>query len=98
MARQTFGDFLYVLMKSLVFIIPPLIPISLTIALLGLGVTRGVGFFRQAAITLKNKSMRRLLIVLANETAIDIASFPDKLLLLLNNPGRGNSLGSIMNL
>ena len=39
-ARQTFGDFLYVLMISLVFIVPHQVPISLTVALLVLGVKR----------------------------------------------------------
>ena len=63
MARQTFGDFLYVLMISLVFIVPHQIPISLSIALLVLGLSRGIAFFRQAAISLKNKSVSLLILV-----------------------------------
>ncbi|MGZ6346354.1 MAG: hypothetical protein ACXWNC_02125 [Anaerolineales bacterium] len=55
-ARQTFGDFLYVLMISLVFIVPHQVPVSLTVALLVLGVSRGIGFIREAASGLKNRS------------------------------------------
>ena len=62
-ARQTFGDFLYVLMISLVFIVPHQLPISLSIALLVLGLSRGIAFFRQAAISLKNRSISLLIIV-----------------------------------
>ena len=42
-ARNTFGDFLYVLMIALVFIVPHQIPIGLTVALLALGIASGVG-------------------------------------------------------
>jgi hypothetical protein len=42
-ARNTFGDFLYVLMISLVFLVPHQVPLSLTVALLVLGVASGVG-------------------------------------------------------
>jgi hypothetical protein len=62
-ARQTFGDFLYVLMISLVFIVPHQLPISLSIALLVLGLSRGFAFFRQAAISLKDKSISLLILV-----------------------------------
>jgi hypothetical protein len=62
-ARQTFGDFLYVLMISLVFIVPHQVPISLTVALLALGVSRGIGFVHEAAVNLKNKSMSLSLLV-----------------------------------
>jgi hypothetical protein len=47
-ARRTFGDFLYVLMIALVFIIPHQVPYSLAIALLALGLSRGVGLVRGA--------------------------------------------------
>jgi hypothetical protein len=47
-ARRTFGDFLYVLMISFVFIVPHQIPFSLAIALLVLGFSRGIGFLREA--------------------------------------------------
>ena len=62
-ARQTFGDFLYVLMISLVFIVPHQVPISLTVALLVLGVSRGIGFIREAASGLKNRSMGLQLVI-----------------------------------
>ncbi len=54
-ARQTFGDFLYVLMISLVFIVPHLVPYSLTIALLVLGLSRGIGLFREALLRKRKK-------------------------------------------
>jgi hypothetical protein len=46
-ARTTFGDFLYVIMISLVFLVPHLIPFSLVISLLVLGLARGVGIARE---------------------------------------------------
>src|SRR5512136_127715 len=46
-ARRTFGDFLYVLMIALVFIIPHQVPYSLAIALLALGLSRGIGWMRE---------------------------------------------------
>jgi hypothetical protein len=49
LARRTFGDFLYVLMIALVFIVPHLVPYSLTIALLALGLARGSGLIREAS-------------------------------------------------
>lgn len=63
MARQTFGDFLYVLMIALVFLVPHELPISLSVALLVLGLSRGVAFFREAAISLKNRSMSLVILV-----------------------------------
>jgi hypothetical protein len=42
-ARNTFGDFLYVLMIALVFLVPHPIPVGLTIALLALGISSGSG-------------------------------------------------------
>jgi hypothetical protein len=62
-ARQTFVDFLYLLMMSLVFIVPHQIPASLTIALLVLGVSRGIGFIREAAMSLRDKSMSLELVI-----------------------------------
>jgi hypothetical protein len=47
-ARRTFGDFLYVLMIALVFIVPHQVPYSLTIALLVLGASRGIVLIREA--------------------------------------------------
>jgi hypothetical protein len=42
-ARNTFGDFLYVLMIALVFIVPHQVPLGLTVALLVLGLASGAG-------------------------------------------------------
>lgn len=42
-ARLTFSDFLYVLMIALVFLIPHQVPLSLTVALLVLGLSRAIG-------------------------------------------------------
>ncbi len=57
-ARRTFGDFLYVLMIALVFIIPHQVPYSLAIALLVLGCSRGIGLVR-GAIRPKTAPARR---------------------------------------
>ncbi len=51
LARNTFGDFLYVLMIALVFLVPHPIPLSLTFALLVLGITGGAGLaYREARL------------------------------------------------
>ena len=42
-ARNTFGDFLYVLMIALVFLVPHPVLLSLTVALLVLGISSGGG-------------------------------------------------------
>ncbi len=47
-ARSSFGDFLYVLMLGLVFLVPHRAPIGLAIALFALGLSRGYGLVRQA--------------------------------------------------
>lgn len=62
-ARQTFGDFLYILVISLVFIVPHQVPYSLTIALLVLGLSRGLGFIREAASILRNKPVNMKLAI-----------------------------------
>jgi hypothetical protein len=54
-ARRTFSDFLYVLMISLVFIVPHQIPFSLTIALLVLGLSRGLGLILERDRHLRRK-------------------------------------------
>jgi hypothetical protein len=59
MARRTFANFLYVLMVSLVFLVPHQLPISLTVALLVLGITRGAGLLREAAVLRKAPASRR---------------------------------------
>lgn len=48
-ARRSFGNFLYVLMLSLVFIVPHPGPLGLTVALLVLGMARGVGLIHEVA-------------------------------------------------
>src|SRR5512136_3126671 len=53
-ARRTFGDFLYVLMIALVFIIPHQVPYSLAVALLALGLSRGAGLTREAVSIFRN--------------------------------------------
>jgi hypothetical protein len=59
MARRTFANFLYVLMVSLVFLVPHQLPISLTVALLVLGITRGAGLLREASVLQKALASRR---------------------------------------
>jgi hypothetical protein len=46
-ARLTFSDFLYVLMIAIVFLVPHQIPLSLTVALLVLGISRGIGLIQE---------------------------------------------------
>jgi hypothetical protein len=57
-ARRTFGDFLYVLMIAIIFIVPHQVPYSLTIALLVLGITRGIGLIREARQHMRKPSGR----------------------------------------
>jgi len=47
LARGSFGDYLYVLMLGLVFLVPHQAPIGLAIALFVLGMSRGYGLIRQ---------------------------------------------------
>jgi len=46
LARHTFGDFLYVLTIGIVFLVPRQQPIGFAVALIVLGVARGVGLLR----------------------------------------------------
>jgi hypothetical protein len=48
LARGSFGDFLYVLMPGLVFLVPHPAPIGLALALFVLGASRGAGLARRA--------------------------------------------------
>jgi cobalamin synthase len=59
MARGTFGNFLYVLMIALVFLVPHQLPLSLTIALLVLGISRGLGLLLEVIRTGRNPHFRR---------------------------------------
>ncbi len=45
-SRRAFSDFLHVLMIAIVFLVPHKIPLSLTVALLVLGLSRGAGLGR----------------------------------------------------
>jgi hypothetical protein len=53
-ARNTFGHFLYVLMIALVFLVPHRLPISLTVALVVLGVASGLGLVVREVRHLRN--------------------------------------------
>jgi hypothetical protein len=48
-AQRSFGDFLYVLMMGLVFLVPHQSALGLAVALFVLGAARGVGLVRQAS-------------------------------------------------
>lgn len=47
-ARRSFGDFLYVLMMGLVFLVPHQVPGGLAVALLALGGARAAGLIRES--------------------------------------------------
>jgi hypothetical protein len=47
-AQRSFGDFLYVPMIGLVFLVPQQIPFGLAVTLIVLGTARGAGLIRQA--------------------------------------------------
>jgi hypothetical protein len=59
-ARNTFGDFLFVLMIALVFLVPHTIPLSLTIALLVLGLASGSGLVIREVRSHHQASKKRL--------------------------------------
>jgi hypothetical protein len=59
-ARNTFSDFLYILMISLVFLVPHPIPLSLTVALLVLGVTSAAGIISREVREYRTSSNLRL--------------------------------------
>jgi hypothetical protein len=48
LARGSFGDFLYLLMIGLVFLVPHQVPFGLAVALFALGAARVIGILRQA--------------------------------------------------
>jgi hypothetical protein len=53
LARGSFGDFLYVLMLGLVFLVPHKTPVGLAVALFALGLGRTVGLVRQVVTTVR---------------------------------------------
>jgi hypothetical protein len=57
-ARRAFGDFLYVLMISLVFLVPNQIPLGFAIALLVLALSRGIGLIRLVLEATRHKKMK----------------------------------------
>jgi hypothetical protein len=65
-ARNTFGDFLYVLMISLVFLVPHPVPLGLTVALLVLGLASGAGIIVREASRprRRRKRMNQLKLIL----------------------------------
>jgi hypothetical protein len=58
-ARSTFGNFLYVLMIALVFLVPHRVPFSLTVALVVLGIASGLGMiFREFRLRHNNPNSK----------------------------------------
>jgi hypothetical protein len=51
-AQRSFGDFLYVLMIGLVFLVPQQVPFGLAVALSVFGTARGAGLIPQAALAM----------------------------------------------
>ena len=70
LARGSFGDFLYVLMLGLVFLVPHQAPFGLAIALFVLGVARGVGLTRQVMKARNKKSRKGPLLDMLREIAL----------------------------
>jgi hypothetical protein len=56
LARGSFGDFLYVLMLGLVFLVPHPEPLGLAIALFVLGGSRAIGLGRQISVLLRTRT------------------------------------------
>jgi hypothetical protein len=72
-ARNTFGDFLYVLMIALVFIVPHQIPIGLTVALSALGLASGIGtIIREASRPRRRRKRVNQLVVMIRRIALPI--------------------------
>ncbi len=69
LAREGFGDFLYVLMIGLVFLVPHQVPIGLAVALFVLGLARGVGLVRRALRTANDRSQE----IKAGQTLREVA-------------------------
>jgi hypothetical protein len=58
LARGSFGDFLYLLMLGLVFLVPHQAPLGLAIALLVLGLSRGLGVLNQLRLSVLGRGRR----------------------------------------
>ena len=59
LARGSFGDFLYLLMIGLVFLVPHQAPFGLAVALFVLGAARSLGLLRQALRPSRNRLAQR---------------------------------------
>jgi len=70
LARGSFGDFLYVLMLGLVFLVPHQAPFGLAIALFVLGAARGFGIARQALGTRRRNAPRGARLDVLREIAL----------------------------
>jgi hypothetical protein len=70
LARGSFGDFLYVLMLGLVFLVPHPVPYSLAVALFALGLARFFGLVRQALPSLRSKNRKTSLVNAIREIAL----------------------------
>jgi hypothetical protein len=60
LARGSFGDFIYLLMLGLVFLVPHQVPIGLAVALFVLGLSRGLGVINQLRLTAPGGGRRNL--------------------------------------
>lgn len=74
LARGSFGDFLYVLMLGLVFLVPHQAPFGLAIALFVLGAARGVGLTRQAMRIRRQNSRRGTMLDVLREIALPVVA------------------------
>jgi hypothetical protein len=59
LARGSFGDFLYVLMLGLVFLVPHQVPLGLAVALFVLGGARAAGLAREAVAIRRDRTASR---------------------------------------
>jgi hypothetical protein len=73
-ARRAFGDFLYVLMIALTFLVPSPVPAGLAIALFVLGAARGIGLIRLAMEIPRRKSRRHDIAQLVREFALPLVA------------------------
>jgi len=59
LARESFGDFLYLLMLGLVFLVPHQVPLGLAVALFVLGLSRGIGVLHQLWASARSGALGR---------------------------------------
>ena len=74
LARGSFGDFLYVLMLGLVFLVPHQVPLGLAVALFVLGGARAVGLAREAVGTRRDRTAARRGASALREVALPIVA------------------------